>query len=424
MHIGGYHVFAGLFYVVVCAAITVFWAILFYILWVVLVRVIYRFRYQSRQNMWIAGQGDNPEETLRKPTHPLFNRRLFVKITLFSLVFNVLIYASQRTAWMGDGNTHYRAKEYWVAGQVVYVHRRLLGKLLHPENIIIQPYTILQNHIYRRGINQLPEDDGERYVWNFHWFLYPYARALDRPYLVGDKKLEPRMVALLDSSWDTMQGMAGNSYADKQMEKKYLLGFPFVAQYYATYQGHYTGGFSGSGKKTGTSSYYSNRNRQLLSWIDGIYERWIEKGYRDEIWAKHPSVASYQQHVASELVHRIALWLPTEGTFSCDHPIMLRMLKQFEKNMSADPEINAILNLADTNKKQAAMAYRSAVYITSASAGNYLLADICGYQMPAELYHIVEKGSVYSSFLASHRVERVFEKELQPLLTGEGDHVQ
>lgn len=417
---GGLHIFVGLLFLVICAIITTAWVKLFFIVFVLARRITRKlWLWFTGTNKTAAGEEGALDVSSFLLTR-IVNKRLVYKILIASMVFNLLIYNYLRYEWHGEGNTHFKAKEYWVAGQVVYTYRKVLGRYLHPENPIILPYTYLQKTIFNLGIRYVPQKDGEKFVWYSEWFLLPYARKYTRPYGVGFFENEPKMVDLLDSCWQCMEGLMAQKIADEGMHKKFLLGFPFLASYYSTYQGYYTGKFHLSAHIIRTSRKYSGRNIQVLYWLDRLRQMWANDEYLEEIWQRYPFVANCWQDAVTESVQDLALWLPTEGTFSCDHPIMLRLYRQFQVSMSDDPKKNAILNLQKNNKRQARLTYESAVYSSQASAGRYLLTEVCGKKMPAEkvLFHNTAAHlNIFKEY--SYQTERLFKKELGPLLEKE-----
>jgi hypothetical protein len=217
-----------------------------------------------------------------------------------------------------------------------------------------------------------------------------------------------------------MEGLMTKRIEDKGMHKKFLLSFPALASYYSTYQGYYTGKFNRSGRKIRTNPFYSKRNLIILGWLDELHEKWMDEGYIEEIWQKYPFVANCWQLDITDLLHRIALWLPTEGTFSCEHPIVLRMYEQFQVNMSDAPDKNAILNLQRINNKQARLSYEDAVYSAQASAGRYLLTEVCGKNMPSEKTLFHKQAAALDRFkMNSYEVNHVFREELKPLSSEE-----
>ncbi len=414
------HFFYSLIYLFLCTAITTCYVVVLYVSYAVFSRFIYKTRYKIAEQNWIAGQGNSPDK-LRKSDLPYFPKKLFIRMAGLVLIFFIVIYVHQRWTWMGEENLNRKAKEYWVVGQVVYTPRMLLGRFLHPENLLLRPYVMLQKTIYSKGEKLLPPNDGERCVWKNSWFLYQYSRKSIRPYFVDSKKYSPKMVALLDNCWVTMECMATTNISDPEMREKYLLTFPFLVSYYSQYQGHYTGPYWMSGFKVRNNELYIARNYTMLEWLDKLYENWQKEGLIKTIWEKYPYVASFRQHDVNRLLHQLALSLPLSGDFSCDHPIMHRMYKEYQNAMSDDPTINSFLNLKKSDPRQASLAYQSAVYAPLGSAGNYLLEKVCGKKMPTEHNLIINrKIDPYYEFYEYDRVERVFSYELMQF-TNDGE---
>ena len=241
MHIGGFHVFVGLFFLACCMALTLLYAYGVYVIIVALKKGLFKIRFYKARMKWIEGDGPNPSEIMSPPLMEFWNKRFLIKAARIIVLLLAVVYVRQRITWMGSDNTHYKAKEYYVAGQVVFAHRRIMEFALHPETLLIRPYTAMQSLIFKCGTHYLPNNDGERYVWENRWFLYLYTRKMLRPIGVTSDKYEPVMVALLNQCWEAMEGMSTLEIKDPQMRRNYYLGYPSLASYYTLYHGHYTG---------------------------------------------------------------------------------------------------------------------------------------------------------------------------------------
>lgn len=417
MPVGGLHVFAGLFFLVCCMAMTLAYVYGVYVVVVALKKGLFKIRFYKARLKWMAGDGPNPSEIMSPPLMEFRNKRFLIKALRIIVLLLVVVYARQRATWMGNENTHYKAKEYYVAGQVVFAHRRIMEFAFHPENILIRPYTALQNLIFKCGIRYLSEDDGERYVWENRWFLYLYTQKMLRPFGVGDDKYEPVMVALLDRCWKSMEGMATCEINDIQMRREYYLGFPTLASYYSLYQGHFTGKLMGAGKIRRKTEYMIQRTYKTLHWLDQLKASWEKTGLMQEIKTKHPFVAACRQGTILDLLQDLALVIVSQGQFSCDHPLIERLYREYQDAMSDDPDRNYFLLYSRKNSRQAKMLYQPSVYGGRGSAANYLLSHICGKEMPVEKYNIVKKKDPYScKFNKIEWVEEDFNEELKPLL--------
>ena len=292
---------------------------------------------------------------------------------------------------------------------------------LHPENPLVQPYTLLQKVIFHCGEKYLPEGDGEREVWYNAWFIYPYSRKTIQPYWVRFKKESPKMVGILDNCWKAMEGIATKPIADPLMERKSLLEWPFLYSYYLIWQGFYTGPLWMSSGRIFSNNELRQRQEKMLVWIDSLSDRWLEKRLTAEIWKNYPYVASFRQELLMHLLQNLTLTLAAFGEFTCEHPLVERMYEEYQAVMSADPIQNSFFNLRRVNRKQATAGYQNALYRAKGSAGNYLLHHVCGKEMPRELYTLVQKNGFLSQFYPDHRIEHVFRTSLKPLVTGGDD---
>lgn len=242
------HLLWSLFFLLVVTMLVL--AYLLFIAFIYLfLAALWRF-YQEYKNTGFSYYARvDTQDWLRTKISVWSKSKVLFAILLIILVFNISIYAKQRAQWMGDNNGNLVAKEYWVAGQVVYAYRNMYCHLNHPDDWLIQPFTWLQEWIYSKGSRYIQENDGEIGVWTNMWFVYPYAKKL---YITTDShatKPSPRMIALVERTWFSLEKQATGKWADNQMKEQYYLrGFPGLAFYYTAEQGFLTGKFVGSDK--------------------------------------------------------------------------------------------------------------------------------------------------------------------------------
>lgn len=422
MHVGGWHILMGLLFLVCCMGVTVFYVNVAYALGVAIRKGLYRFKYHwayfkyyLAQNNWIEGGGQHPDEFLKPPQLTYLNRKFFFRSIMLILVLFATVYGNQRITWMSDANKRYEAKEYWVSGQVVFAHRRLMEYVFHPENVLARPYTFIQKKIYDRGIAILPENDGERHVWQNAWFLYLYTRKIHRPYFVKSVAYEPKMVALLDRCWETMQGMAEQPIADPAMSRKSLIEFPTLASYYTLFQGHYTGKYELSARVVRKTPHLVERHQVILNWLDELKMTWERTGFIRELKGSYPEVLAYWQGNILSLVQDLSLTIALNGEFYCDHPMIERLYREYEDAMSKDPNRSFFLLYSKKNLRQARIIYRSSVYEACGGASKYLLTYLCDIPMPTETYTVVKRYQAHCDFLSRTSTELLFKDELKGL---------
>lgn len=398
--------FAGLFFLVCCMVLTLGYVYAVYVFVVAIKKVRYKLELYKVENM-------------RPPSIGFWNKRFLFRSLRIVFLLLSFVYMLQRFQWLGDDNTHYKPKEYYVAGQVVFAHRKIMELFVHPENILVRPYTALQKVIYMCGTRYLPLDDGERYVWKRTWFLYLYTRKMVRAYGVDAhayETYEPGMVKLLDQFWEVMEGMATHEIKDAEMKKEYALSFSALASYYKLFRGYYTGKFRGSSMLCRKIPFHIERDQKLLQWLDQLGDYWNDSGLIKEIKSKHINVAVLRQGTTINILQDLALVLVSKGGFSCDHPLIERLYSEYLTAMSDDPEKNYYLKYSKISRRKASVEFQSSVYSPAGGAANYLLSYICKKEMPVEKYKVVSRLDTYCEFDRVVDVEFLFREELKPLL--------
>lgn len=139
-----------------------------------------------------------------------------IVVAMITLFF-ASVYIHQRIIWTGEDNANLNAKEYFVAGQPLNGIRQILCKYIHPENPTLLPLNLLQQLIYNQGVRYLPEDDGERGVWDDLWFYRYYIDGMKKPYGTNSYKPSHDMRRLLDRMYQSITIIATQPMADRQM---------------------------------------------------------------------------------------------------------------------------------------------------------------------------------------------------------------
>lgn len=301
----------------------------------------------------------------------------FHYIILLVLIFNVSLYCKQRFEWMGEDNGNLTAKEYWVAGQVVYGYRAFFSAIEHPDRTFIQPFTLLQEWICRKGVNYLPENDGERGVWTDLWFVYPYSKQMRIAMGSSGYKPSPRMIALVERSWYALEKEATGSWADYQMKTQhYFRNFPGQAFYYLTNKGFLTG------KKVGSRALYTqdehllSRDRKLISWLAELPGQWQSMNEFAAFQEKNPKVDALRQITMVELSGDLVHEAMYKKTFTCDSREVQQYLT-LREDLVGKPE-TVLTRMMD--KSQAKTLYDLAVNTEGARFLHYSLKRFCNLE--------------------------------------------
>jgi|GEM_PF-6407014 len=389
MNFGGIHFLYGLSFLILTILLSTAYVYCGYVLLVACENLLYRYRKSVALNKYIAGQGPDPDESVELPKHKYWNRPFLIRALILVFVFQGVLYIGQRNHWMGSESAHLEAKEYWVAGQVVFAHRKIAEKYLHPENPMTWAYTKLQKLVYQKGTALLPKDDGEVGVWQNQWFLYLYARKSRRPYGVGDLKMEPKMIPLLNNCWTALEQMATKPFEDSLMERQYLLSYPALARYYNTHDGHYTGKLYDSGTLARKNSTIMRRLKMLIAWLNALDTKWNSTGLREILNEKYSVVLATKFGTEMAIVHEIIFSKALHRKLRCDDIMVHRFHEMFKIAMSDDISKNSILLYNLENRKQAKSIYKSTVYSVKGCSGRYLLTKGCNLTLPKEKYSVI-----------------------------------
>jgi hypothetical protein len=367
MNIGGLHFFGGLFYLV-----SVFVVLSMYLLLVlgflfVIVFIINQIRTGWRYDAWDA-------------TVKLFTlRRIKVVLMLFAAL-NLIVYLKQREEWMGDDNANFAAKEYYVAGQVLYFYRAVLSDCVYPGKYrIFSPLDWLQEQIYNQGIQYLPKDDGEIGVWTDVWLTYPYSKRLRIPYChSGSVEVElPIRAAFLDRAWFSLQAMATRPFQDQQMYRQhYLRNFAGMAHYYAYRKYEYV--IDGR-REYAQKPEYIARDEQLVGWLLELKKKWVKEASVQGFLNRHAKVEVMREvALMMELVDIMVgrIWT---GKFDCSDPYF-QLYADVRKEFSEDVDNIKPAILRMTNKKEARQFYYVVVNSEIGRFSKYVLKKYCGYE--------------------------------------------
>lgn len=170
----------------------------------------------------------------------IIKNRDVLKIFLsFFIAINVSTYLFLRYETIDKNRANLLAKEYYVVGDVLFAFRKILmlpkfvTRIYYPEDYFIRPLEYLQRMIFNSGVKHLPKDDAEWGLWEYHFFVYPYARIMHTPGNPRKDAIIPHYQKTVDRSFEALRAIATKPIKDKKMnqEEKYLI-YPVFAMFY------------------------------------------------------------------------------------------------------------------------------------------------------------------------------------------------
>ncbi|WP_073377978.1 hypothetical protein [Desulfofustis glycolicus] len=341
------------------------------------------------------------------------HRRILFLIVIILIAFNSSLYLRQRSEWIGADNANLEAKEYFVAGQVVFFHRKLASVFFgHPDRFnILVPLNLLQRTIYNLGVSKLPEEDGEKGVWADLWFVYIYSKNNELPHnifsdrelgyeqfkgingeivtdedaLLGKTPLLPKKNKYMDLVWFCLETMATKHFADPKIEEfHYLRNFAGEAQYYAyNAPRSYTKMYKNSRRFYAQMPELTARDEKLAVWLRDLPDKWQQSNKVTAFIQKKPKVdAMRQMGLIMTLVNVFdaRIWA---RHFDCSDKYLgyLRdARREFVDGRGNSPPSWDQMQ----NKQTAKMFYEIAINSDIARFTNFITEKKCGDPLPGE----------------------------------------
>jgi|GEM_PF-1875419 hypothetical protein len=244
-------------------------------------------------------------------------KRRFSQLIIVMALINIGLYGMSRNSWIDNEEAlHVKAKHYLVAGDVLSRQLEVVYAIIHPDSYKIRPLVWLLQGIYALGEQYLPSDDGEKAMWYYRFFIYPYAskdilpysnlavKEYFRPYMphflgrifvefpplgpmffydngiqndkLVDKDYREPQIRFLAKSFEILEELSTKPIHDPNMYRAYLQAYPGFAFFYSLKQGYYYNGFQNR-QALYKEPWFVEQDRKQLAWyLD------FEKHFSDE----------------------------------------------------------------------------------------------------------------------------------------------
>ncbi len=294
-------------------------------------------------NVRVIGKQQQASADIKKYKFSTYYKSHLAKILVIFVLSSMLtVYIGQRQKWTGADNTHLKAKEYWVAGQVLQGFRMLLTTVIHPGLCLMTPLNSLQRLIFDKGLEYLPENDGEKEIWENAWFYYHYHRLNRIAFKTIDwRPPSPATIDLLDKWWRCLESMATKTYGDKQMEEEhYYQDYVNLALSYSAFEGIYSGNRVGSNPRMAQDPIHVERSRKLSRWLTELREKWQSTEKSRKLLAEFPKMEVMCQYVMLSELKDVIQGEIYSREFDCANPTVLQYLalrKEFTEPATGRP---------------------------------------------------------------------------------------
>ncbi|MGE3612530.1 MAG: hypothetical protein AB7G20_03465 [Sulfurimonas sp.] len=171
-------------------------------------------------------------------------------LKLFASIFillHFLLFIDYYRSYINEKTKYHDAKVYYVVGMIPHTYSVLLGRFFTPLNplflSITKPTNAMKEYLFEKGIQHIPNTDGERELWEYEWFFYPYAIRFSDMY---DKYYMKRLYPTAQISkgtydylykrserlYEIIEALNTKKIADLYREADSIKKIPLMAYYY------------------------------------------------------------------------------------------------------------------------------------------------------------------------------------------------
>lgn len=229
--------FLKAFFLVISITILLFIIIYIHIVIALSIYNLVRFRVKDKKNPFLYGWKYKDRSVLK----------LFFS---FFLLFHFLLFIDYYRSYINPKTKYHDAKVYYVVGMIPHTYSVLLGRFATPLNpllvSIIKPTNAMKEYLFQTGSKLIPDTDGERELWEYEWFFYPYAIRFsdmyDRYYFGrnewGDssskitRETHNYMYAKIEYLYEIIKAVNEKKIADLYREADSIKKMPLMIYYY------------------------------------------------------------------------------------------------------------------------------------------------------------------------------------------------
>lgn len=290
--------------------IVLIWVLMTFYLIITLYVVINVFKFVKALFTTMPGKGYKERFKVKLPLNILtfLPKKRFIQIIVAMALINIGLYGMSRYSWIDNEDAlHIKAKHYMVASDVLSRQMEVAHIIFHPDSYKVRPLVWLLHGIYDLGEQHLPDNDAEKAMWYYRFFIYPYAQKdilpysnlavkeyfrpwmphfigrvfyefpllgeiffynanvrINHEYLVDETYREPH-IRFLKKSFEILETLSTKPLEDKNMHRAYLQAYPGFAFYYSLKQGYYYNGFQNRSAFF-QEPWYIEQDKKELEW--------------------------------------------------------------------------------------------------------------------------------------------------------------
>lgn len=351
--------------------IVLIWALMTFYLIITLYVVINVLKFVKALFTTMPGKGYKKRFREKLPLNikTFLPKKRFIQIIVVMAFVNIGLYGMSRYSWIdNDEALHVKAKHYLVAGDVLSRQMEVANIIFHPDSYKMRPLVWLLHGIYNLGAQYLPDDDAEKAMWYYRFFIYPYAKKDILPYsnlavkvyfrpwmphfvgrvfyefpLLGeiffynehiphkgdylvDKDFRETHIRFLTKSFELLETLSTKPIEDKNMYRAYLQAYPGFAHFYTLKQGYY---HNGENMRSAffQESWYIEQDKKELEWYLK-FEKLFDDPKMQRIYGRQLAKNRVLLYCAIlNITEDLIKITHIDGTFSCDGEPMKTYVK-------------------------------------------------------------------------------------------------
>lgn len=338
------------------------WALMTFYLIITLYVVINVFKFVKALFTTMPGKSYKKRFREKLPLNFLtfLPKKRFIQIIVAMALINIGLYGMSRYSWIDNEDAlHIKAKHYMVAGDVLSRQMEVAHIIFHPDSYKMRPLVWLLHGTYNLGEKHLPNNDAEKAMWYYRFFIYPYAQKGILPYsnlavkvyfrpwmphfvgrvfyefpLLGeiffynehiphkgdylvDKDFREPHIRFLKKSFELLKNLSTKPIEDKNMFRAYLEAYSGFAHFYTLKQGYY---HKGENKRSAffEEPWYIEQDKKELEWYLK-FEKLLDDSNIQKIYGKQLAKNKVLLYCAIlNITEDLIKITHIDGTFSCD----------------------------------------------------------------------------------------------------------
>ena len=217
--------------------------------------------------------------------------KLLKTVSVFYLLSCLVFYYLEVKEYLLQDRPYKEAKAYAIAGEYLLVYQLLIGNFKTADTFYYRALQYLQREFVLKNIYRLiPQSDGEREIWNYHFQQQIYARSFWAPVVQPNIRknygqlwifasYEPEIKILINNIYNSIINLDTLPIEDKKFSSidRYLL-IASMARYYDMYAEQEVNPVYENGERFGekgskqyiqfTDPYYINKYDNFLKAVD------------------------------------------------------------------------------------------------------------------------------------------------------------